>query len=1189
MPFLDHLEELRARLLKVVGAVFLGVGIGIWAVQYFDLLRVIKRPIEPYLPTGKLSFTSPTEPLMIMLKLGVILGLVLASPVIIYQIWAFLSPALYQREKRVLIPALIAGLLLFLAGGAFAWLFVVPKAMEVLFSFAGDALTPIVTYEKYFDVVSQLVLALGLSCELPLIIVILASLGLVTPAGLSRFRRFNVVLSAVAGAVLSPGTDVASMLMLTIPLLLLYEVGVAGAVLIHARRRRQAARSAAAVGAALLLLTLLAPPAGAQQPVRTDPARRAAAAADSARRAAARADSLARRDSLRRADSLATRDTLPRGAPGRAGAADTLRDARVGLPQGPTRRFAEEDSVMRALKAKSGYDVVRFKGDTARIDAVERTLRITGAGLTERDGAMLEADTIAYDERDCLLDARGDPRLFQDNKTLVGGGIRYDTCRRRGVVQDAFTTFPAQGTTWYVRGTIAQDSSTTRIFATSADLTSCDLPVPHYSFRARRIKWLADEIFVARPIVLYLRDVPLLWLPFIFQDLSAKGRKSGILIPRVGIADIVRTSEGYRRQLTNFGYYWAASDYYDVALVGSWFSGQNVRVGTVVNYNVLDRFLSGSARVDRIFQSGGGGSTNLDWTHRQQFSINSSLNFSLNFATQTSVVQRQTIDPRLSVQQLASNVAYQKRFRWGSMNLGGTRRQNLSDGSGSQGFPQLTLSPNPVTLSRSITWAPGLTISNDRTFRTPAPALLVTRNDGGVDTVTQTTDTRLTRFQLATPLRIGGFQWANDIAVVDRTSRGLTTTLGRAPRPGGGPADSLTVLRTQAGSFSSELDWNTGINLPIAFPNTWRIVPTLGVQNTTAGPLAIRNERTRGQWVTQGKRFGASLSTTPTLYGFLPSFLPGIARIRHSINPQVVFNYAPAAAVSRAYAEAIATAGSVAQLRSPSQMTLSVTLLQSFEGKTRPQPGDSTGASARKIRILSIQTSGVTYDFEQAKEPGLSGWTTQSVNNTFQSDLLPGFNVGTTHELFRGDFRSDTAAFSPFLSGLQANFSLSNRTVDGLLAALGLKRRSAQSGGGGYDMVPGTAFQPRGVGQGLLDPGLNSRFMRTQGFNATINYTLSRQRQLPNVPVRIPAQQNLGITAAFSPTPLWNLSWQAQYNATLNRFESQAVRLERDLHEWRASFSYQRVANGNSAFYISLGLIDIPQLKLDYNRVSIER
>jgi sec-independent protein translocase protein TatC len=129
MPFLDHLEELRSRILRSLGAVVLACGFGLWLVQRFQLVSLLKGPIAPYLTDGKLVVTSPTDPVMIVLKLGFLVGLVLASPIILWQTWAFLAPALYEREKKALVPSLFVGLVLFLTGVVIAYLFVVPQAL----------------------------------------------------------------------------------------------------------------------------------------------------------------------------------------------------------------------------------------------------------------------------------------------------------------------------------------------------------------------------------------------------------------------------------------------------------------------------------------------------------------------------------------------------------------------------------------------------------------------------------------------------------------------------------------------------------------------------------------------------------------------------------------------------------------------------------------------------------------------------------------------------------------------------------------------------------------------------------------------------------------------------------------------------------------------------------------------------
>src|SRR4051794_36125733 len=256
MPFLDHLEELRHRILRSLAAVVVGCGLGLWLVQRFQLVSVLKEPIAPYLTGGKLVVTSPTEPVMIVLKLGLLVGLILASPIILWQTWAFLAPALYQREKRALVPSLFVGLGLFLTGGGLAYRFVVPQALRVLFSFQSEAIAPFITYDAYFGFVLQVTLALGLSFELPLVIIILSWLGVVGPTELNRFRRYAIVLACIAGAVLSPGADVLSMIMMTLPLILLYEVGFAGSVVVHRRRRRAASHAAAGTIGVILLLCM---------------------------------------------------------------------------------------------------------------------------------------------------------------------------------------------------------------------------------------------------------------------------------------------------------------------------------------------------------------------------------------------------------------------------------------------------------------------------------------------------------------------------------------------------------------------------------------------------------------------------------------------------------------------------------------------------------------------------------------------------------------------------------------------------------------------------------------------------------------------------------------------------------------------------------------------------------------------
>ncbi|HEX6107160.1 MAG TPA: twin-arginine translocase subunit TatC [Gemmatimonadales bacterium] len=1156
MPFLDHLEELRSRILRALGAVVLAFGVGLWLVQRFQLVNLLKVPIAPYLLDGKLIVTSPTEPVMIVFKLGFLVGLVLASPIILWQTWAFLAPALYEREKKALVPSLFIGLLLFLTGAVLAFLYVVPQALRVLFSFQSEAIAPFITYDAYFGFVLQVVLALGISFELPLIIIILSWLGVVGPTELNRFRRYAVVCAFIAGAILSPGADLLSMVMMTVPLLLLYEVGVAGSVIITRRRRR-----AAMVSLLLLALGAGAVPAEAQV-TQAQPGR-------------ARTDTVGRQA----VDTSRMRAGQP---------LDSATAQRMGLPTSPSRSFAPADSVITELLQRRGYESTRYRADSATVFVEEERVRLEGEALTERRGALLEADTISYRQESCILEASGDPRLFDSGQVMVGQGIRYDTCRRRGVIDDALTNFNEGSTVWFLRGNVAQDSSSSRIFAGSSEITSCDLPNAHYHFSAREVKWISRTVLVARPVTLYVRDVPILWLPFIFQDMRP-GRRSGILIPQFGINDLVRPSSGYNRQVTNVGYYWAPNDYIDLTARLDWFANRYVQYGVTGQYRWLNRFLSGTLGFNEQREVGGGSGLAVRWDHRQTFDVSTTLNLNLNYASNTRVVRQNAIDPLQNTQQITSSLNFSKRYGWGTLTLGGNRRQNLSDGSVQQLLPALTLSPVPIALGSDITWSPGLSFTNNTTSRTRLDSLLVVLPGGLLDTIAQTGSSRTTALSFQTPVRFGSFNWSNSLQMTDATTTGRQTIQFREDDPSTpDPNDSLTVIRTFPGSFESSLDWDTGINLPVLFRGSWKLQPVLGIANVAAGqPFALRNRNTNGDWVLQGKRLRFGVSSSPTLFGFYPGIGP-LSRIRHSLSPVISYNYEPAADVPEEFARALARPGEQLQLRSLARQLLSVSLSQTFEGKRRPPSGDTASTDTPKLRILSISTSSVTYDFEQAKEPGRTGWATQTLSNSFLSDLLPGFNLSLTHDLWAGQAGVDTSDFDPFLQSVSASFSLSGNTFRSIGSIFGL-------GGGARERRPDDVVPPSYVAESGRRTRPGSFYSTSQApfraggraFTAAFNYSLSRQR--PSALVPDPDDtQNLGFSTSFSPTPFWSLSWSTQYNITESEFESHVVRLERDLHEWRAGFNFVRNANGNFAFYFSIYLTDLPDLKFDYDQTTFE-
>jgi hypothetical protein len=290
------------------------------------------------------------------------------------------------------------------------------------------------------------------------------------------------------------------------------------------------------------------------------------------------------------------------------------------------------------------------------------------------------------------------------------------------------------------------------------------------------------------------------------------------------------------------------------------------------------------------------------------------------------------------------------------------------------------------------------------------------------------------------------------------------------------------------------------------------------------------------------------------------------------------------------FARALAQPGQALSLRSDATQTLSLGLTQAFEAKPKSRPGDTTSVDTRKIRVLSINTSPLSYDFERAKKPGLTGWVTESITNSFLSDLLPQFTLSLTHDLWRGVAGTDTAKFAPFLTNVSASFAISENILRSIGSLFGL---GGKAGGrtSRNDRVPTSYVADAGRSlrsRSFYNTGQVALGRGGRGFSANFNYTLTRARPIPGIPTPT-TQQNLGFSTNFSPTPFWSLSWSSQFNITDSKFESQVVRLERELHEWRAGFNFLRNANGNFAFYFSIYLTDLPDLKFDYNQSTFER
>jgi len=222
MPFMEHLGELRTRIVRALFCLLIGTGIALpFSEKIVDFLA---RPITKL--GYKLVFTAPAEAFWVQMKVGLIVGLFIAAPGILWQVWGFIAPGLHTHEKKYAAPFVIIGSLLFMVGGAFSLFVVTPYALTFLLGYARPGLKPMITIENHIDFLLKFTLAFGAVFELPLIITLAARMGLVTAKVLAKNRKYAILGAFVIGAVLTPTPDAFNQALMAGPLIILYEVGI---------------------------------------------------------------------------------------------------------------------------------------------------------------------------------------------------------------------------------------------------------------------------------------------------------------------------------------------------------------------------------------------------------------------------------------------------------------------------------------------------------------------------------------------------------------------------------------------------------------------------------------------------------------------------------------------------------------------------------------------------------------------------------------------------------------------------------------------------------------------------------------------------------------------------------------------------------------------------------------------------
>lgn len=984
--------------------------------------------------------------------------------------------------------------------------------------------------------------------------------------------------------------------------------------------------------------------------------------------------------------SLQAQPTRPIGSAG--GSAETTPLSRDRLLV----EWAEPDSIMRELMQRVGYRVVTYQGDRVRFEAETKQLVLRGKPSAVRRGeTILVGDTIIYSDSTGLVDVLGDTVILRDpsredaDDFIARGSIRYDLNTQEGTT-GAFSTSVVSGERLFITaesGTIYNDSTLVggqRLFFHEADFTYCDLTEPHFHFTAKDIKFVSQNVVVARPGVLYIGEVPVFWLPFFFQDVRS-GRRSGLLTPRFGVAELFRNSSNYQRTVENVGWFFALNEYADAQVSMDWRSGGSgggydagwVRGNTDVRYKLLSRFIDGNMAVSYLGQNSGQTNTSITWRHNQAFSKATRLTANINWVQSTTVQRQTSFNTNGALGTIKSQLNYQTAVGPARISVGGTRTQYPGRRQTEMNLPNLNLTMGTLQAG-PVAWTPSVRFNQTRTDNIDQGIQFgyVYRPDGlgGVDSTRVNASRRNTNFGIETPLKIFDFQLGNSISITERVDDYPQQVIVRDVRD-----TSIVATRIYAQKFYTNIDWTPSFSLPGFLQGSWNLTPRVQLLNVDPSKgLLVRTELSGGRYVSQRKRLDYGVGIAPTVYGLFPGF-GAVEAFRHSVSPSLSYSLSPAAEVSDDFLQATG-ATRAGYLGSLPRNQVSLSLSTTFEAKLRasavdpadlagPLPLDSLDAEAdsalapragddptgprrvaptaegKKIRLLALNFSPLSYDFIRADTAG-SGIVEQNFRISARTDLLPNMDFQLGYSLFQGDPLSDTAVFSPFRTDLGVNFSLDGKS--GLVALVG-----RLFGRGGEISDPDEAdsltiarrsdFSQRGTG--LDAAGSRARGAPVslpqagQGWQLSLTYNSARQRPpvggtiltydpavacraqyvegtfayddcVTLAPTSPPAgyeeegqttpggavflrdpTENLSGNLSFGLTPKWSASMIAQYDMVRRDFGSLQLGLQRELHDWNATFSFSRVPNGNFTFNFFIALKASPEIKFNYDRRTV--
>ncbi len=520
----------------------------------------------------------------------------------------------------------------------------------------------------------------------------------------------------------------------------------------------------------------------------------------------------------------------------------------------------------RRCSTSGATRITRYQGDTAYLinsdTAAKRVLDLLAAGkrraIVDRDSQLVVSDSgIYYTEATRHVSTGGHYVLSSpgSGQADISGIGRVDYNLAERSVRVTHAHLPVNnGQIWYMDVALAEvladttNAKSSTVIVKGGSLTSCDDSIPDYRFVYREAK-RAGNFLAARPAILYIKDIPVLWLPFIFSD-TRPGRHSGILPPQFGLGDIVRNSPTYRRNVDHVGYYFAISDYMDFATWLDWRSSAGavqgdpgwLRLNGDWNYKWIDRFMAGRIGIGYTTQRDGSTNTAVTWTHSQEFSHDSRLNLSANYVTNTTLQRQNTFNPYTALATIASQASYQTKLGPASVTIGASRKQYPGRQQVDQGFPSLSLTTTAITLGKWLSWTPSFSFSRNDVFNIDQPGIgAVTYS---IDPVTGVRDSSQTKgrssstvsMSFDTPLQIFGKDFKNSFRI-NQQRNDFPQQIAIYDLNTG----QITDTRIFAATYRTDIDWLPDFTLPPFARNRFNLSPSVSFANVDPGPYLGRH------------------------------------------------------------------------------------------------------------------------------------------------------------------------------------------------------------------------------------------------------------------------------------------------------------------------------------------------------------